>query len=87
MSEIKSDSIQLVKYFSVEYMVFVNCIREISVENRNGVYWLVETRNNLGTMRLIPKEQVDEIFNKEKDDLLKALYDTETRIKTIKLLK
>ena len=86
MSEIKSD-IKLVKYFSVEYIQLIDCIKEIYVYELNDVYWIANTRNNSGGLRLIPKEQVDEIFNKEKDDLLKALYDTKTGIKTIKLLK
>lgn len=86
MSEIKSD-IKLVKYFSVEYARIFDCINEIYVFEFNGLYWITNIRNNAGGLRLIPKEQVDEIFNKEKDNLLKALYDTDTEIKRIKLLK
>ena len=86
MSEIKS-SIKLIKYFSVEYALIFDCIKEIYVFEFNGQYWITNIRNNSGGLKLIPKEQVDEIFNKEKDDLLKALYATETEIKTIKLLK
>ena len=86
MSEIKP-SITLVKYFSVEYIQFVECINEIYVYEFNGLYWITNIRNNSGGLRLIPKEQVDEIFNNEKEDLLKVLYATETEIKTIKLLK
>ena len=86
MSEIKP-SIKLVKYFSVEYALIIDCINEIYVYEFNGQYWLTNTRNNAGVIILVPKEQVDEIFNNEKEDLLKVLYATETEIKTIKLLK
>ena len=79
--------IKLIKYFSVEYIQFVECINEIYVYEFDGLYWLINTRNNSGVIKLVPKEQVDEIFNNEKDDLLKVLYATETEIKTIKLLK
>lgn len=86
MSETKP-SIKLVKYFSVEYALIIDCINEIYVYELNGQYWLINTRNNAGVIILIPKEQIDEIFNNEKEDLLKVLYATETEIKTIKLLK
>lgn len=86
MSETKP-SIKLVKYFSVEYALIIDCINEIYVYEFNGQYWLTNTRNNAGVIILVPKEQVDEIFNNEKEDLLKVLYATETEIKTIKLLK
>lgn len=87
MSEIKSDSIKLVKYFAVEYTQIVDCIKEIYVYEFNGHYWITNVRNNSGALRLIPKEQVVEIFKKETDELLKALYDTEIGIKEVKTIK
>lgn len=69
---------KIIKEFAVEYNQIVPVTMEIYILEKDNVWWLVNTRNSIGTMKIIPQNEVGlEVFEADKQGLIKALHDSE----------